>query len=138
MCQSFISILNFIRHSTLVGQCSMKPLSSIRPSVCPLSLRPSLKFFKMRSLAFSDIAYDDSRPWYLVTNVARFWARRAKIGHGFYFFFGNFLRFGVYVFFEITYHDSLQQFIMSNRGKTHEKKFGEANLGQTSQNRIPT
>ena len=86
ICQSFISILNFIGHSTLVGQRPMKPISSIRPSVCPSSLRPSLNFFKMRSLAFSDIVYDDSRPWYLVTDVARFLVKRVKIGHETFFY----------------------------------------------------
>ena len=37
--------------------------------------------------------------------------------------------FGSLVFLEIEYNDSLQQFITSSRGKTHEKKFWGPNLG---------
>ena len=57
----------FIGRSTLVGQRPMKSLSSVCPSV-----RPSLNFPKIISLAFSDILRDDSRPWYLVTDGDRF------------------------------------------------------------------
>ena len=50
--------------------------------------------------------------------------------------FGHFFEFGLLVFLEIAYNDSLQQCITSSRNKTHEKKFGGPNLGQTSQNRV--
>ena len=42
--------------------------------------------------------------------------------------------FGLYVFLEITYDDSLRQCLTSSRGKIHEKKFWCPNLGQTGQN----
>ena len=38
--------------------------------------------------------------------------------------FCHFLEFGSYVFLEIESKDSLRQCLTSNRGKTHEKKFG--------------
>ena len=41
-----------------------------RPPARP-SVRPSLNFFKIESLVFSDIVLDDW-PWYLVTDEARF------------------------------------------------------------------
>ena len=41
-----------------------------------------------------------------------------------------FLKFGLLVLFQIAYNDSLQQFIASSRGKTHEKIFWGPNLGQ--------
>ena len=50
--------------------------------------------------------------------------------------FGHFFEFGLLVFLEIAYNDSLQQCITSSRNKTHEKKFGGPNFGQTSQNRV--
>ena len=37
-----------------------------------LFVRPSLSFFKIGSLVFSDIVHDNSWPCYLVTDVARF------------------------------------------------------------------
>ena len=46
---------------------------SVRPSV-----RPSLSLLKIGSLIFSDIAWDDSWPWYLVTGRDRF--LKKKIG----------------------------------------------------------
>ena len=39
-------------------------------------------------------------------------------------FFCNFIEFGLYVFLEIAYKDSLQQYLTSSDGKTHNKKFG--------------
>ena len=44
---------------------------SVCPSVRP-SVHPSLSFLKIGSLVFSDIVRDDSWPWYLVTDEARF------------------------------------------------------------------
>ena len=52
---------------TLVRQCSIKSLSSVCLSVCP-----SLHFLKIGSLVFCDIVHDDSWPWILVTDEARF------------------------------------------------------------------
>ena len=40
-------------------------------------------------------------------------------------FFCHFPNFGLLVFLEIAYNDSLQQFLRSSRVKTPEKKFGE-------------
>ena len=45
--------------STFAGQRPMKSLLSVYLSV-RLSVRPSLNFFKMGSLVFSDIVHDDS------------------------------------------------------------------------------
>ena len=46
-------------------------ITLVRQSVC-LSVRPSLNYFKIGSLVFSDIVHGDSWPWYLVTDEARF------------------------------------------------------------------
>ena len=68
----------------LVGQHPMKS----RSSACQ-SVHLSLNFFKIGSLIFSDVVHDNSWPWYLVTDEARFlkknvvagiWAKGAKIG----------------------------------------------------------
>ena len=56
---------------TLVGQRPVKSLSFVCLSVC-LSFRLSLSFLKIGSLVFSGIVHDDSWPWYLVTEEARF------------------------------------------------------------------
>ena len=53
----------FIGRSMFVGQRPMKSLTSVRLS---------LHFLKTGSLVFSDIVQDDTRPWYLVTDKARF------------------------------------------------------------------
>ena len=98
---------------------------SIRPfSVC-LSVCPSLSFLKIGSLVFSDIVHDDSSPWYLVTDRARFlkknwWPKFGpksgpKVG-----VFLQFLKFGSLVFLEIAYSDNLQQ-CLTCRGKIQEK-----------------
>ena len=49
-------------------------------------------------------------------------------------FFCHFLKVSLLVFLEITYDDSLQQFLTSIGGNAHEKKKlgeGEQNFGQT-------
>ena len=79
----------YIGRSTLVGHRPMKSLLSVCPSVYS-SVRPLLSFLKIGSLVFSDIIHDDSWPWYLLTDRARFlkknfgdpneWARWDKIG----------------------------------------------------------
>ena len=44
--------------------------------------------------------------------------------------FCHFLKFGALVFLEIAYNDSLEQYITSNRSKTHKIKFWGPNLDQ--------
>ena len=44
-------------------------------------------------------------------------------------FFCNFIEFGLYVFLEIAYKDSLQQYLTSSDGKTHNKKIWGAKYG---------
>ena len=60
---------------------------------------------------------------------AQLWAKEAKIRSKTRFFC-HLLQFGLLVYLEIAYNDSLQQCIASSRGKTHEKKNLERNLGQ--------
>ena len=48
--------------------------------------------------------------------------------------FRHFLEFGSYLFLEVAFNDSLQQYLTSSIGKTHEKKFGDPNLGKAGQN----
>ena len=119
------------RRSTLVGQHPIKSLLFVCPSV-----RLSLSFLKFGSLVFSDIVLDDSWPWYLVSDGARFLGKKnrpefrsngqkwdPRLG-----FFCYFLKFGSLVFFEIEYNHSLQQCLTSSRGKIHKiflgPKFG--------------
>ena len=118
---------------TLVGQHPMKSLLFVCPSVCP-----SLTFLKIGSLVFSDIVHDDSWPWHLVTDEPDLckkkigslnWVKWAKIRRKTRGLFCHFLQFGVLVFLEIGYSDSLQQCITSSRGKTHEKSFFGTNFG---------
>ena len=75
---------------------------SILPVVCPsvhLSVRPSITNFSQDwIITFSDIVHDDSWPWYLVVDKARFlkrktgqnWAKRAKSGPKLVWFFLSF------------------------------------------------
>ena len=46
-------------------------------------------------------------------------------------FFCHLLKFGSLVFLEITYNDSLQQFLTSSRHKIHEKKLFGGQRGQS-------
>ena len=48
--------------------------------------------------------------------------------------FPHFREFESYVFLEMTYDDSLQQFLTSSRGKIHEKSFWGTNLGPAGHN----
>ena len=88
----------------------MKSLSSVGPSV-----HPSLNFLKIESLVFSDIVHDDSWPWYLVTDGARF----SKKNFGGFFIFS-----GSLVFFETAYIDSMQQCQHLVEVKFTKKSFG--------------
>ena len=97
-----------------------------------LCISQSLNFLKIRTLVFSDIVDDDSWPWYLVTDKARllkkrfwcpeFWPNLPKSVPKWVFW--DFLEFGLYVFVEITYDDSLWQYLLSNRGKSHKIHLG--------------
>ena len=97
------SVFSDFGRSALVGECPMKSLLfvcsslllsirlSVRPSVHPF-VCPSLSFLKIGSFVFSDIVHDDSWPWYVRTDEARFlkkkkkkivawsWAQRPKSG----------------------------------------------------------
>ena len=111
-----------------------------------LSVRPSLSFLKIRSLVFSVILHDDNRPWYLVTDEARFLGKKGKKkkknepsepkSSPKLVFFCHFLEFGSYFFFEIAHSNSLWQCLTASRGKTDEKNFfgGPPNLRQIGQN----
>ena len=109
---------------TLIGQGPMKLV---------LSVRPSLRFLKIRSLVFSDIIQYDSWTWYLATYQARFlkknwWPKfgpnAPKSGTKWVFFFCRLIEIGSYVFLKISYNDNLQQCLTSSRGKTQEKILG--------------
>ena len=69
-----------------------------------------------------------------MTDKARFLKKNGPNGPKLGRVFCHFLEFGSLVFLEIAYNDSLQQFLPSSAGKTHESIFGGPNLGQTSQN----
>ena len=67
-----------------VIQTASYEITLVRPSV-----RPSLGFLKIGPLGFSGIVHDESWPWYLVTDKARFlikklaariWGKCPKIG----------------------------------------------------------
>ena len=96
------------------------------PSLC-LSVCPSLKIW---SLFFSCIVHDDSWPWRLVTDGARFLKKSfgspnlTKIGPKTRFFFSHFLKFGSLVFLSITFDDRLEQCLTTSRGKTFKKFCG--------------
>ena len=104
----------------------------------------SLSFLKVGSLVFSGIVHDDSWPWFLATDDARFLKKKltaqilakwAKIGQkiglkepklglklGFLLF--------SQVLLEITYNDSLQQCVTSTRGKNPREKILQPSLDQ--------
>ena len=53
----------------------------------------------------------------------------------FSFFYCHFIKFGLLVFLEIAYNNSLEQFLTPARSKIYEKIFWGPNLGQRGQNR---
>ena len=59
---------------------------------------------------------------------AQLWAKEAKIRSKTRFFC-HLLQFGLLVYLEIAYNDSLQQCITSSRGKTHETDFWGTKFG---------
>ena len=54
-----------------VSRTASYEITLVRLSVRP-SVRPSLSFLKIGLLLFSDIVHDDSWPWYLATDGAKF------------------------------------------------------------------
>ena len=98
---------------TLSCKITLVHLSVFGPIAPPICL--SLSFFKIRPLVFCDIVHNDSWPWYLVTDEARFLKKnfwdlikpnRPKWGPkcG----FPHFLEFWSLDFLEIACNDSLQ------------------------------
>ena len=91
-------------------------------------------------MIFSDIVPNDSWPWYLVTDESRFFEEKfgvpnlgtAGLSQAQNAVFCHFVEFGSYIFLEVTWNDSLRQFLTSSSGKTHEKKFRDPNLSQMS------
>ena len=78
------------------------------------------------------ISDHDIWSWYLVTGEAIFLKEKKISGPNLGAMglnqaqnevFYHFLEFGSYVFLEIAYNETLQQFITSNRGTTYEKIF---------------
>ena len=122
--KKFLSFYRNVGRSTLVGQRPMKSLRSVCLSVCP-SIRPSLSSLKIVSLIFSDIVHDDSWPWYLVVDTARFLKKKIGVPNlgqmgqirTQNYFFCYFLKFGSLVLLDIAYNDSLQQCLTCSRGR---------------------
>ena len=61
---------------------------------------------------------------YLKNLWAQIWVKWAKIGPKIKGFFDIFLKFGLLVFLEIAYDDSLEPCLTTRRTKTHEKNCG--------------
>ena len=91
-------------------------------------------FLKFGSLVFLEIKYNDSfqqclTPCVEVKSIrkifaAQIWAKQAKIRPKIKVF-RHFLKFGSLVLLEIAYNDSLQQYLTSSGGRTHEKNLGQ-------------
>ena len=105
-----------------------RPCPSVRPSVLP-----SQNFLAIGSLVFFwYCTYDDRWPWYLVTDKARFFLKKIggpnlgpiSLNQAQNEVFPHFLEFGLNIFLEIVYNDSLRQCLISSRGKNHEKMSG--------------
>ena len=67
---------------------------------------------------------------------SKIWAKGAKLGSETRFFC-HLLKFGLLVFFEIAYNDSLQQYLTSRIDRNHEKKLSQIWV-KTVQNRDQT
>ena len=108
-----IAIISIFGYWTLnVSWTVAYEIALIDLSIC-LSGRPSLGFLKISSLVVSDNVHDDSWPWYLVTDEARFF--KTKVSSP------NLGLMGQKKKKEIEYSDSFQQCI-TPRGKTFKKK----------------
>ena len=90
--------------------------AKIRPET-----RFSCHFFKLASLVFLEITYNDTLQQCRTSS-------RGKIYKEI---------FGSLVFLEIAYKDSLQQCITSSRGKTYKKFLGGLNFDQNGPNSGP-
>ena len=147
--ESSAKMLTWIPQNSHLRNLQSYQLKVIGTSVCLAiclsvhpSVQPSLSFLKIRSVIFNDIVHDDSWPWYLETDKVRFLKKNIGglslgpmgLNQAQIEIFPHFLEFGSLVFLEIVYNDSLQQFLTSSRGKSHENIWGP-NLGKTSQNR---
>ena len=131
--------------STLVRQCPMKSLSSVRLSV-RLLVCLSLNFLKIGSLVFSYIVHDDSwltKPYFWKKIFSGLNLGVKDLYQVLYEFFfaiilGLIWNLGLtwvwWVFIEIVYDDILWQWITSISGKTHESLLGDPDLGRKSQN----
>ena len=104
-------------------------------------VHPSQSFLEIGLLVFCDYLHDDSSPWYVVTDQAKFFKKVLQPDFGpqgpklgLKWGLCNFFVFGSLVFLEIIYNDSVQQCLTSSRGKYHEKNFCGLKSGQTSQN----
>ena len=125
-----------------VSRTASYEITLVHLSVCPY-VRPSLSFLKIGSLVFSDIAHDDSWPWYLMTDRARFLktnfggSNLGQMGQNWAqnLVFCYFCKFGLLVFLEIACNDSLQQCLTCILGKIHETNFWSPNLGHICRNR---
>ena len=147
--ESSAKMLTWIPQNSQLRNLQSYQLKVIGTSVWPsvylsihLSVQLSLSFLKIRSVIFNDIVHDDSWPWYLETGEVRFLKKNIGgsslgpmgLNQAQIEIFPHLLEFGSLVFLEIVYNDSLQQFLTSSRGKSHENIWGP-NLGKTSQNR---
>ena len=100
---------------------SLSHLKSLS-SICRSARQSVTKFSDIVS---SDIAHDYSWPWYLETEEADLKKKTTtEIGgpnFGQTGKIGSKTRFGLLVFLEIAYNDSLKQCVATSRGKTYEK-----------------
>ena len=120
-----------------ISQTASYEITLVCLSIC-LSICPSLK---TGLLVFSDVVDDDSWPWYLATDEARFWkknffmTRPTSLNQFQNEVFHHYLVSESLVFLEIACIDSLQQCLRSSRGKFMKKnrrfKFG-SKLGFSS------
>ena len=130
-----------VGRSIIVGKRPMKSLTSVSLSVCV----STLTFLKIELFIFSDIVHDDSWPWYLVIEEARFLKkifRNLNLGltglnQVQNEVFRHFLEFELLVFLEIAYNYRLQQCLTSNLGQSHVKIFENQNLAPHEPNWSP-
>ena len=124
----------------LVGQCPLKSLSSVCPSLRLLSVSLPICLSVCPPVANFSQDWIFSFFWSLVVLVTRIWAKGSKSGPKLGFCF--FQKFGSLVFLEIPHnnslqvegekegedearlHDSLEEFLTISRGKTHKKVWG--------------
>ena len=89
-------------------------------------------FLRFGSLFFLEIACSDTLQQCLTTSRGKIhekhfwtqiWVKLVKIGSKIKFFC-HFRKFGVLVMFSFRWNDSLEQCLITSRGKTHKKKLG--------------